>query len=149
MRERDRRRESAACSSNGWAGKGVYAVPPGLGIALRAEPARREFARGASLSSFFPFLSASSSSSPSSPAPSSLSYLSSQPRFSSRHSAAIFLRSLGSILRQPFRYFFAIATLRLVESEDSQRPIEITRPVVFGLRAYRMVQRPPKAIKHS
>lgn len=44
---------------------------------------------------------------------------------------------------------FRIAALRLVESEDSQRPIEITRPVVFGLRAYRMVQRPPKAMKHS
>lgn len=27
-------------------------MPPGLGIALRTEPARREFARGASLSSF-------------------------------------------------------------------------------------------------
>lgn len=52
MRERGGWRESAACLSNGWAGKGVYAVPPGLGIALRAEPARREFARGASLSSF-------------------------------------------------------------------------------------------------
>lgn len=32
----------------------------------------------------------------------------------------------------------------------NERPIEITRPVVFGLRAYRMVQHPPKApVEHS
>lgn len=68
-------------SSNGWAGKGVYAVPPGLGIALRAEPARREFARGTSLSSSFPSLSPPLLRSPS-PPPFSLSYVSSQPRFS-------------------------------------------------------------------
>lgn len=57
-------------------------------------------------------------------------------------------RSLGSILRQPFWYFFRIArarALQLVESEDSQRPIEITRPDVFRPCAYRMLHRRSKA----
>lgn len=135
-RECNGRREtkSAACSSDltGGRGKGYNAVPQGLGTAPRAQATRREFARGVSLSSFPSPL----------PSPPSLSLSLPYPVFSSypfrRESSYVLL---GLILRQPFRYFFVS---RLVESEDSQQPIEITRTVVFGLRAYRMVQRSPR-----
>ena len=92
--------------------RGILCVPLGLSIALRTESAGREFARGASplflslslsLSLSFSFsLAFFSFVSPVHPVLS----LFSQPRISSRHSAAIVLRSFDSILRQPFRYFF-------------------------------------------
>lgn len=153
--ERTRWKEEGECSvlsSNGWAGKGVYAVPPGLGIGT-ARRTREEGIRTRCISFLCLSLSFSSfsSSSPLPPLPSSVLPVLSL--FPTPFLLPPFRRDRPTFSRLDFAatlpVLFRIAALRLVESEDSQRPIEITRPVVFGLRAYRMVQRPPKAVEHS
>lgn len=112
----------------------------GLGIARRTHE-EGIFARGASLPS------PSTTLPPSSP-------LSRNPRFLFSLSFSLLSshsdRFLGSILRrQPFRYSFVSlypATCR-IRRFPTNGPIEITRPVVFGLRAYRewysVLRKPP------
>lgn len=127
-----------------WAGKGVHCAPR-----VRYRTARRN-PRGEDLHAVHlppppsPFPLLLSSSLP-------LSHRLPNPRLLA--SSCIFLpvplEREGSFPRFDFvatlSVLFSYRALQLVEFEDSQQPFEITRPVVFGLRAYRMVQRLSKA----
>lgn len=144
--------QRARVSSNGWAGKGVYTpcTPPSGGFRYRRcaqNPRGREFARGAS-----PAPRPSPLGPPTSPHPTTSlrATLPPQPPFSpsppAPHPPPPPMVSTTRFCGNPSGTFSyrCPATCR-IRRFPNERPIEITRPVVFGLRAYRMVQHPPES----
>lgn len=138
--------QRARVASNGWAGKGVYTGGLGIGAAHRIHEEGNSHAvhlsphpSPHSTPSLHHFSALSSSQPPSSPSPppppSPPSLIVSTARFCGNPSGTFSYRCPATCRIQRF---------------PTNGPIEITRPVVFGLRAYRMVQHPPKApVEHS